>query len=60
VGNQLAVIGVPTNSSGIADGVARGPAALRARGLVSALAANVAVADLGDVAVGPWPQGADP
>jgi arginase family enzyme len=34
----LALIGVPTNSSGTVAGVARAPAVLRQRGLATALA----------------------
>jgi len=44
----MRVIGAPFNSSGLGNGVARAPAALRAAGLVSA----VGGVDAGDVAVG--------
>ena len=45
----LALIGVPANSSGTVDGVARGPAVLRQRGLATALARQPGVADAGDL-----------
>jgi arginase len=45
----LALIGVPTNSSGTVDGVARGPAALRQRGLATALARHPGFTDAGDL-----------
>jgi hypothetical protein len=38
---EIALLGVPANSSGTADGVARAPAVLRQRGLAAALAAVV-------------------
>jgi arginase len=48
------VLGVPFNSSGTTDGVARGPEALRAAGLIGALrATGVDVRDHGDLALGP-------
>jgi arginase len=48
------LIGVPTNSSGMTDGVARAPAALRRAGLVEACRATGAVVvDGGDVLVDP-------
>jgi len=50
------LIGVPTNSAGRADGVARAPAALRAAGLAEALGAR----DAGDVAVPPLAPERDP
>jgi arginase len=43
------VIGVPTNSSGTADGVALAPRVLRERGLGGALAATVDLTDSGDL-----------
>jgi arginase len=45
----LALIGVPTNSSGTVDGVARGPAVLRQRGLAAALARYPGFTDAGDL-----------
>jgi arginase len=46
------LLGVPFNSSGTSTGVARGPAAMRAAGLLDALlAAGVATTDGGDVAL---------
>jgi arginase len=45
----LALIGVPANSSGTVDGVARAPAVLRQRGLAAALARHQRFADAGDL-----------
>jgi arginase len=45
----LALIGVPTNSSGTSDGVARAPAVLRERGLAAALARRPGFTDGGDL-----------
>ncbi len=45
----LALIGVPANSSGTVDGVARGPAVLRQRGLATALARHRGFTDAGDL-----------
>jgi arginase len=50
---QVTVVGVPFNSSGLADGVARAPAALRRGGLVSGLARRLDVVDAGDVGFDP-------
>jgi arginase len=47
----LALIGVPANSSGTVDGVARAPAVLRQRGLAAALARHPGFADAGDLAL---------
>src|SRR6266511_715893 len=48
--NRLDVIGVPYNSAGLVDGVARAPRALRMAGLVEAVTATGhAVADRGDL-----------
>jgi arginase len=47
----LALIGVPANSSGTVDGVARAPAVLRQRGLATALAGHRGFTDAGDVAL---------
>ena len=47
----IELIGVPTNSSGTTDGVARAPAALRAAGLVERLRAVADVIDGGDLLV---------
>jgi arginase len=46
---KVTIIGVPTNSSGNIDGVARGPSALRQAGLVEELANYFDVHDYGDV-----------
>jgi len=52
----LALIGVPTNSSGTVDGVARSPAVLRQRGLAAALASHRGFTDAGDLVLpGPVP-----
>jgi arginase len=48
--SDVVLIGVPTNSSGTAGGVARAPAVLRRRGLVAALAGRPGFADAGDLA----------
>jgi arginase len=48
---RLGIIGVPTNSSGTTDGVARAPQALRSAGLIDALQQVYDVKDYGDVAV---------
>ena len=45
----LAVIGVPANSAGRRDGVARAPEVLRETGLLEALERHADVRDLGDV-----------
>jgi arginase len=45
----LALIGVPANSSGTVDGVARAPAVLRQRGLATALARHRGFTDAGDL-----------
>jgi arginase len=45
----LALIGVPVNSGGTADGVARSPAVLRQRGLAEALARHGGFTDAGDL-----------
>ena len=47
----LVLIGVPANSSGTVDGVARGPAVLRQRGLAAALARRPGFTDAGDLAL---------
>ncbi len=47
----IALLGVPTNSAGTRDGVARAPAALREAGLAERLAATGPFVDLGDVRV---------
>ena len=46
---KVTIIGVPTNSSGCIDGVARGPSALRQAGLVEELSNYFDVHDYGDV-----------
>jgi arginase len=48
---EIAVLGVPTNSAGTTDGVARAPRALRDAGLLEALRASTSTVDLGDVAL---------
>ncbi len=51
---KIHLLGVPFNSAGRNDGVARAPAALRRAGLVQRLrAAGVSVVDRGDVDLGP-------
>jgi arginase len=45
----LALIGVPANSSGTVDGVARAPAVLRQRGLATALARHRGLTDAGNL-----------
>ena len=50
---DVTVVGVPFNSAGLTDGVARAPAALRQAGLVSGLARRLQVADAGDVRFAP-------
>jgi arginase len=47
----LTLIGVPANSSGTVDGVARAPAVLRERGLAAALARRPGFTDAGDLAL---------
>ena len=48
---DVVLIGVPTNSSGTADGVARAPGVLRQRGLAAALARSPGFTDAGDLAL---------
>lgn len=51
---RLALAGIPSNSAGTSDGVARGPAALRAAGLVASLQAiDPTLLDLGDIPLPP-------
>ena len=45
----VGLLGVPTNSAGRTDGVARAPVALREAGLVEALERTTSVVDYGDV-----------
>ena len=45
----IGLLGVPTNSAGKTDGVARGPLVLREEGLVGVLGRNAEVHDYGDV-----------
>ena len=52
---DVVLIGVPANSSGTVDGVARAPAVLRQRGLAAALASRPGFSDAGDLAL-PAPQ----
>jgi arginase len=49
---DVVLIGVPTNSSGTADGVARAPGVLRQHGLAAALAARPGFTDAGDLSLG--------
>ncbi len=54
---RLGIIGVPTNSSGTTEGVARAPQALRRAGLIDRLQRVSDVKDYGDVAVlAPTPE----
>jgi len=55
VPREVELIGVPTNSSGTVDGVARAPAVLRQGGLSAALAGRPGFTDAGDLAL-PAPQ----
>jgi arginase len=57
---RIAVIGVPNNSLGTADGVSRAPEALRRAGLLEALAAHSDVADYGDLEFAPPSTERDP
>jgi arginase len=50
---QIELIGVPSNSAGTLDGVARAPAALRRAGLVEVLAGHAEVVDGGDLRLPP-------
>jgi len=45
----IGLLGVPSNSAGTTDGVARGPLVLREEGLVEALRTHAEVRDYGDV-----------
>jgi arginase len=54
---DVELIGVPVNSSGTVDGVARAPAVLREHGLSAALAGRPGFTDAGDLALpGPQPR----
>ena len=55
VPREVELIGVPTNSSGTVDGVARAPAVLREHGLSAALTSRPGFTDAGDLAL-PAPQ----
>jgi arginase len=48
---RIGLLGVPSNSAGTADGVARAPAVLRAAGLVEALGERAEIRDFGDVSL---------
>ena len=48
---DVVLVGVPTNSSGTADGVARAPGVLRERGLAAALGRRPGFTDAGDLAL---------
>ncbi len=52
---EVELIGVPTNSSGTVDGVARAPGVLRERGLTAVLASGPGFTDAGDLTL-PAPQ----
>ena len=54
---NLAIVGVPYNSAGTETAEALAPAALRAEGLIDALAAHNDVADYGDISIDPAPTG---
>jgi arginase len=56
----IGLLGVPTNSSGRVDGVARAPAALREAGLVDALGELGDIRDYGDVSLPPPTPERDP
>ena len=58
--DPVGLLGVPANSSGKLDGVARAPVALREAGLVAALATSVDVLDYGDVSLPEPSQERDP
>ena len=58
--DPVGLVGVPTNSSGKLDGVARAPVVLREAGLVEALARSVDVLDYGDVTLPEPSQERDP
>jgi arginase len=53
VARKVGIVGVPFNSAGLASGVARAPAALRAHGLVEHLSAVCDARDYGDVTFAP-------
>jgi arginase len=57
---DVVLIGVPTNSGGTVDGVARAPAVLRQRGLAAALASRPGFSDAGDLAFPAPPPGRGP
>jgi arginase len=50
---RIELIGVPSNSAGTLDGVARAPAALRRAGLLEVLAGHAEVVDAGDLRLPP-------
>ena len=58
---EVRLLGVPYNSSGLIDGVARAPQALRQAGLIQhVVAAGVPLTDDGDVRLGPTSTARDP
>jgi arginase len=58
---SVEILGVPFNSAGTTDGVARAPAVLRAAGLLDELrAGGIQVRDHGDVELGPTSTERDP
>jgi arginase len=56
----IGLLGVPANSSGMTDGVAGAPAALREAGLVAAVERVSSVSDYGDVPLPPSSPDRDP
>ncbi len=57
---EIGLLGVPTNSAGRSDGVARAPEALRAAGLASAIRQATTLVDYGDVSLPEPSAGRDP
>jgi arginase len=61
VDRRVEILGAPFDSAGTTSGVASAPAALRASGLVDALAnAGIETIDRGDIALGPTDPARDP
>lgn len=61
IARRVELLGVPFNSSGTTNGVARAPTALRDAGLVEALrATGLKVIDRGDLSLGPTDSNRDP
>jgi hypothetical protein len=57
---RIGLLGVPANSSGRIDGVARAPTALREAGLVDALQGSADIRDYGDALLPEPSPGRDP